>query len=292
MIAWKKCVDCWWKVRIGVKKVFARLFVWVKNTWLPLMICAVFLLGAVVLCVCLLCPKVSGNINTWGTVVGIVAGVATIVSLAFVYETLRRTRIVAEAQLLSDFNDKYFDPDMAASIRCLHKFKKKHKANFEVHRTPRQNPSAAMQFTVDDKLQWTHETDESRRRVKAYFLSVTELYEHGMISLSIFEKMIDKNGITALFDIVEPLEWYLNEGYNAKIFSRLMRYIPHLYEKYDSAKEEFDERQSSRVIEPFPAMHDGIQNFLVSVESLPLATHRHLYQIPQCERSRQHSEGG
>lgn len=280
---WNACQRIW----VRISGAFSRTGVWWRNARLTLEVGILFL-AAVVGAYQFLSAQSNATCNEQGTIVGIVAGIATIVSLAFVYETLRRTRIVSEAQLLSDFNDKYFEPEMAASIRCLHKFKKLHKDNFTIHRTPVENPYAAMPFPPDEKLRWTRETDEARRRVKGYFLSVTELYEHGMISCSIFEKMIDKNGITALFDVVEPLEWYLSTGYDAKIFSRLMRYIPHIYEKFDSAKKEFDEQQITRVIDSPPTPHVGIQNFLVSVETVPPVQPRRLYQISMCEHSRQH----
>lgn len=266
--AWRTCGEHCLRVWIPTKGFFSRSWVWVCSVQLALGIGILFLEAAFAAYV-FLSVQSGTKLQEWGSIVGIVAGIATIVSLAFVYETLRRTRIVSEAQLLSDFNDKYFEPEMAASIRCLHKFKKLHKDNFTVHRTPVENPYAAMPFPPDEKLRWTRETDEARRRVKGYFLSVTELYEHGMISCSIFEKMIDKNGITALFDVVEPLEWYLSTGYDAKIFSRLMRYIPHIYEKFDSAKKEFDEQPIPRVIDSPPTPHVGIQKFLVSVETVP-----------------------
>lgn len=274
-----RCQRIW----VLISGAFSRTGVWWRNMRLTLEVGILFL-EAVVGAYQFLSAQSSTTCNEQGTIVGIVAGIATIVSLAFVYETLRHTRIVSEAQLLSNFNDKYFEPEMAASIRRLHMFKKLHKDNFTVHRTPVENPYAAMPFPPDEKLQWTRETDEARRRVKGYFLSVTELYEHGMISCSIFEKMIDKNGITALFDIVEPLEWYLNAEYNAKIFSRLMRYIPHLYEKYKSSEKKFDACRISRINDS-PVC---IKKFLVSVE-IPLAPQCELSQIPKCERSRQHS---
>lgn len=60
--------------------------------------------------------------------------------------------------------------------------------------------------------------DRARRYVKFYFKSIFDLYKKGKIDKQILKEILDKNGLTLLFDVVEPLEYMLTPHYDYKFF--------------------------------------------------------------------------
>ena len=225
---------------------FSCFKVFLFNNW-PL--CVFVALCLVVLgtsCCLFHCLKGADKEN-YSSDVGLIAGLVTIVSIVLVYETLRRSRIVSEAQLLSNYNDKYFKNKMLNAIRLLRSFSKEHEKNFICHRTPCCNPRGAFYFLDDDNLWWTPEVDVARRRLKGYFINALDLYEQGMLSYNVFIKILNKSGITTLFGIVEPMEWYLNPKYDASKFHRLMAYASHIYKGQLETEKSFETPKVRRV---------------------------------------------
>lgn len=225
---------------------FSCFRVFLNNNW-PL--CVFVILCLLVLgttCCVYHCLQMMDK-QTYSSDVSLVAGLVTIVSIVLVYETLRRSRIVSEAQLLSSYNDKYFETAMLNAIRMLRDFSKNHEKNFLHYRTPCCNDSVSIRFLQDDELWWTPEVDEARRRVKGYFINALDLYEQGMLSYDVFVKILNKSGITTLFEIVEPLEWYLNTKYDASKFHRLMAYASHVYKAHLPTEDNFEKPKVKRV---------------------------------------------
>lgn len=227
---------------------FSCFKVFLFNNW---SLCVFVILCLVVLgtsCCLFHCLQGADKAN-YSSDVGLIAGLVTIVSIVLVYETLRRSRIVSEAQLLSNYNDKYFKEKMLNAIRLLRRFSKEHEKNFICHRTPCCNPKGAFYFLGDDELWWTPEVDAARRRLKGYFINALDLYEQGMLSYDVFIKILNKSGITTLFGIVEPMEWYLNPKYDASKFHRLMAYASHIYKEHMDTEKNFEAPKVRRVRE-------------------------------------------
>lgn len=205
----------------------------IKNHWLFVIVALIILSATVRLA--FVCRETGVLVNI-EKVVAIAAGLTTIISLVLVYEGLRRTRIAAEAQLLSAYNDKYFENDMLDAIRVLRKWGDEHQTCLQKQRTPEKNPRNAPEFEEAHDITWPSEVDRSRRKVKAYFVNALDLYERDMLSRRFFNDIVNKEAITTLFDIVEPLEWLLNKQYDASKFYRLMEYASEIYKARSNGK--------------------------------------------------------
>lgn len=211
-----------------IRRFGSWLFTWRGDAYRP--ICLGFLVGvAACLLYGLVCIQPPVLCNEWGVMVGIIAGIATIISLVLVYETLNYTRVASEAKLLFEHDEKYSSEKMLYSLRVLYHFQEMHQRYFSWSRTPYYNPQGAMPFMQDASLHWSMRVDEARRFVKAYFLNALLLFEERKLSYHAFRHIIRRSGFTALIEIVEPMEWYLNSGYDAQKFYRLMVLADDIY---------------------------------------------------------------
>jgi hypothetical protein len=65
------------------------------------------------------------------------------------------------------------------------------------------------------------EVDEARRRVSSYFIMALHLYESRYVKKRFLEAICDVDGVNILYDIVESLEYTMNQGYNREGFKKL-----------------------------------------------------------------------
>lgn len=168
----------------------------------------------------------------WKTLIPIIANLATIAAFAVACYSLHRSCLAAEAQLMSNYNDKYFQEDMGKAIVRLNKFKQSNDAYFYLHRKPYNNEPEGACFVSFRRLYIPDDVHAARRLVKGYFLNALDLYEHGMLTDKVFMEILDKGGIVTLFHVIEPLEWQHNRDYDASKFYRLMKYASSIYEKH------------------------------------------------------------
>lgn len=162
----------------------------------------------------------------------ILADVTTFFAFLAALNGVHRARLASEAQLLSNYNDKYFNDDMRKAIENLNSFKKSNKAYFYLHRAPWNNEQDGACFVSSRRLYIPDEVHAARRLVKGYFINALDLYEHGMLTEKLFMEILNKDGIVTLFHVVEALEWHHNPDYDASKFYRMMKYASTIYRKH------------------------------------------------------------
>ena len=68
-----------------------------------------------------------------------------------------------------------------------------------------------------------HKVHQARRHVKSYFMRALRLHESGYVSKRFLHEVCSFDGINILYDIVEPLEYALNQAYDRSKFSSLRK---------------------------------------------------------------------
>ena len=166
-----------------------------------------------------------------------IASGVTIISLFFVYETLRQSKSLHEAEVMDRYNSKYESSEMYEDLRILSDLDKV--MNLSSYRTHKDNPNSIpegikkevwlrMDKVTNSSEPWSkeehlnHRQDVARRRVKFYFLSALDLYENGRLSLYVFRNILRKSGISLLFSVVESMEYSINPNYDYGKFYHLM----------------------------------------------------------------------
>lgn len=159
------------------------------------------------------------------------AYVSAVLSLIFLYGTMIQSRRIAEAEFIRRSIAKYFSSEMIIYMRRLVDYAQKHPKYFRMHRTEYVNPKDEFAFPYEKEMKWCSDTDEARRFVKGYFINALELYEQGKISRQSLRSIVDKSGLTVLFEIIEPLDVQMNPEYDASYYYRLMLFAGDLYKK-------------------------------------------------------------
>ena len=181
-------------------------------------------------------------------------GVAiAIVATAFAFLAVVVTTKVNETMSLHSFNTRYGDPNMHKDINAIGAVERRWKALRKTDVKPSVNPydtspdavtRSAQKNTkgrivisnydrfVDNNdrfLPWTKDEDKSRRVVKNYFSSALELYRCGAISKKTLRVICDTDAITLMFNVVEPMEYLINEEYKFDVFYDLMKVVKDIY---------------------------------------------------------------
>lgn len=77
------------------------------------------------------------------------------------------------------------------------------------------------------------------RKIKFYFLNILKLYENGYLSNKTFHMLMDKNGISLFFDVIEPMEYLKNTEYDQEPFEKIRKLCYDLYKKYSESNKGF-----------------------------------------------------
>lgn len=125
------------------------------------------------------------------------------------------TRIASEAQLVERFISEYFDPGMAEALRVLRRWKSVYGEEFEFK----------WRQLLDQSETSAQEADRARRYVKGYFLKADRLRDSGLIGDVALVNVASVDGINILFDVVEPMEFALNQSYDRAAFDRLRQKV-------------------------------------------------------------------
>jgi len=123
------------------------------------------------------------------------------------YATQRAT----EAQLLSTFMREYASQDMLYALRVLRNWRSNQGDEFA------EKWHKALEQVSPD----AQEVDQARRRVSSHFIMALHLYKSRYVKRRFLRAICDVDGINVLYDIVEPLEYTLNQGYNREGFNEL-----------------------------------------------------------------------
>lgn len=165
---------------------------------------------------------------TLETLIPIASLFVTAMGIIIAAHSLDDTRKATEAQVVNQYNQRYFEDTM---YDCLIKLWNYHDNNgnkslFSVNRIKINNLPQRIAPNDVSKLKEALNTDEkldkARRVVKSYFLNAYEMNRQGFISEKALLEIIDKQGIAAFFQIIEPLELAKNEDYNYEPFFEIM----------------------------------------------------------------------
>lgn len=193
--------------------------------------------------------------------------IVTVGAAILALKSLGATRDSMRASVIIDAHRSYFSTEMLRALRMLYDYHEQTEANkYEwKHRNPAfrspdgknpANPVIGLQgngkvsgcpFIDEEKgADRLCGLDEARRIVKGYFLNAYNLYDRGLIDKETLLFICDKNGITAFFMIVEPLEKAINSAYNDVIFRALYRETKEIYAKYMKTEDKFNRPMSGR----------------------------------------------
>lgn len=177
--------------------------------------------------------------------IGLISSLVTIFSIVIVYATLKQTQSLFEAEIMNNYNIEYESDEMYDNLRILRELSTTLPFQTDGSRSVDNNenkipeifktetPWVRMKPLSDNELNnlsnkdkeaylLNRKQDRARRKVKFFFINSLDLYEKGKLSLYVFERIIDKSGISLLFNVVEHMEYHINENYDYGKFYRLM----------------------------------------------------------------------
>lgn len=177
--------------------------------------------------------------------IGLISSLVTIFSIVIVYATLKQTQSLFEAEIMNSYNIEYESDEMYDNLRILRELSTtlpfqtngSRSVNNNENKIPEifktETPWVRMDPLSDIELNnlsnkereaylLNRNQDRARRKVKFFFINSLDLYEKGKLSLYVFERIIDKSGISLLFNVVEHMEYHINKNYDYGKFYRLM----------------------------------------------------------------------
>src|SRR6266581_3008494 len=129
------------------------------------------------------------------------------------WRSARATRRAAEGNLFSALYAEYGTPEMLRALRVLRSWKSDTGDEFEIK----------WKRALDASDERAHDVDGARRQVKFYFMRALRLFQAGYVSQRFLREVVAVDGVNILYDIVEPLEYALNPGYDRSGFDTLRR---------------------------------------------------------------------
>ncbi|HEX8211704.1 MAG TPA: hypothetical protein VF584_16135 [Longimicrobium sp.] len=141
------------------------------------------------------------------------SALGTVVAAVAAWQAAKATSQVAEGQLYSTYYTEYGTPEMLRALRRLRQFREEHGEHFALK----------WKQALDQGEEWAHQVDLARRAVKVYFVRAHRLYETGYASKKFLRAVATVDGLSVLFEIIEPLEYALNPVYDAQRFESLRR---------------------------------------------------------------------
>lgn len=148
-------------------------------------------------------------------------------SILFAYYQFNLAKSTIEAQVILHFNSIYANSELLKHLQTLGAFYKNpaNKVFITAKRDKASNLLKPLNIDTNNDFHWSPEVNEARRVLKNYFFDILELRKTNYISNGIFNRACAKSGITLLFEVVEPLEEYLNPSYDYSKFYYMMRFL-------------------------------------------------------------------
>lgn len=132
----------------------------------------------------------------------------------------------------------YFSKEMLKSIRVLFGLRDKldKRIEFDIElkaKTPENNSKKLVVLDDVKNYPWTEEEDCARRIVKSYFQLIYELRHKRIIPISkyMLKRLCDVDALPLYFEVIEPMEKILNNGYDTEPFYCLMKDVKNIYNK-------------------------------------------------------------
>ena len=137
-------------------------------------------------------------------VAAIMAALATIAA----WRSVKATEKSSSAQVIIQLTDSYASEEMLSGMMTLQTFKNRHKTDF------------ARAF--DDKRRTSYpdvkEEDEARRRYSHHFHKIYLLYATGLVDKTFVSRIVPKNQVEFLLEVIEPLEDAIGPDYDRTSF--------------------------------------------------------------------------
>lgn len=169
----------------------------------------------------------------------------TAIGIIIAAQTLDGTKKATEAQVINQYNERYFQENICKSLKMLWNYHdiKENLPLFSGQRTDINNFGKRIKPNDVSKLKEelnkeNSDLDKARRTIKGYFLNAHAMLEQKFISKEAFRQIVDKEAISAFFIIIEVMEYAKREkgDYDYKPFWQIMNDFPDLYAKYKDSK--------------------------------------------------------
>ncbi len=167
--------------------------------------------------------------------------VISITSLVFTALAIFVACKINESVQAAECTKIYFSKEMLKSIRVLFGLRDKldkriefENPNIELKaRTPENNSKKLVALDDVKNYPWTEEEDCARRIVKSYFQLIYELRHKRIIPVSkyMLKRLCDVDALPLYFEVIEPMEKILNNGYDTEPFYCLMKDVKNIYNK-------------------------------------------------------------
>lgn len=174
-------------------------------------------------------PFACTYLETYNAIVATFSCIAAIIGIPMAVSALRQSRKIAEEQLINSYNHEYAESTFKLALQKLYDFEKDNKDHFCNVRS-KTNNELNLHFKGVNKLSNHESVDSERRIVKFFFLNALQLLENGTLSKQSFLQIVNKDGLCAMFKIIEVLEWNINSNYNSERFQKLMNETSSIYE--------------------------------------------------------------
>lgn len=169
----------------------------------------------------------------------------TAMGIVIAAHTLDGTKKATEAQVVNQYNERYFQENICKSLKVLWSYhdNEENLPMFSGQRTDINNFGKRIKPNDVSKLkeelnEENSDLDKARRTIKGYFLNAHAMLEQKFISKEAFRQIVDKEAISAFFIIIEVMEYAKREkgDYDYKPFWQIMNDFPDLYAKYKDSK--------------------------------------------------------
>lgn len=209
----------------------------------------------------------------------LVAGIITILSIIFVIATLLQSKSLYEADLLAKYDEKYESQEMCDNLRLLRDFSSVQEMRdvCNLVRTDRYNEDRPLPIQKKGKF-WEsiNGVDKARRAVKFYFINALDLYLEGKISQEVMRRICNKSGIHTFFNVVEPMEAYLNPRYDYTKFRRIMMLTTDIWREQKKTDMHFATSSAATTTSASPSYKQTLEDLIRKIDSLKTNLERDL----------------
>lgn len=209
----------------------------------------------------------------------LVAGIITILSIIFVIATLLQSKSLYEADLLAKYDEKYESQEMCDNLRLLRDFSSVQEMRDVCHlvRTDRYNEDRPLPIQKKGRFWESIDgVDKARRAVKFYFINALDLYLEGKISQEVMRRICNKSGILTFFNVVEPMEAYLNPEYDYTKFRRIMMLTTDIWREQKKTDMHFATSSAATTTSASPSYKQTLEDLIRKIDSLKTNLEREL----------------
>ena len=165
-------------------------------------------------------------------------GLMLITALAAIWG-FRQGKKTLEVANVSRINAYYASDEVFDALHKLGELSNQHADLLRNVKENHNNKGYKVPLSAEEKEALIKMHQLESRKIKFYFLNILKLYENGYLSNKSFHMLMDKNGISLFFDVIEPMEYLKNTEYDQKPFEKIRKLCYDLYEKYSESNKGF-----------------------------------------------------